>query len=153
MLPTLAILMFLAIPYTQAVCTAEPPTTTTRPPPTVTTTMTRVCEWKYFNPTCAGGTIQIVSIFYGRNSITPSGSPQCGLADCAGTPSGALCSSNPVGVLNSSTCSLATIKPDLANACNGQATCNFQVTNGNMGGDPCGGIYKFAEITWTCTQP
>ena len=35
--------------------------------------------------------------------------------------------------------------------CDGKASCNVTVNNGIVG-DPCGGVPKYLEVTYSCTQ-
>jgi len=34
--------------------------------------------------------------------------------------------------------------------CSEKTNCNLEVTNQQMGGDPCGGIYKYLEVQYHC---
>ena len=78
-------------------------------------------------------TISVLDAFYGRDDMTTCpgrfgvGSPQ--LADDT-------CTSDATALYGA--------------MCDGDPTCMVAVTNGNLGGDPCGGTYKFARVTYTC---
>ena len=43
-----------------------------------------------------------------------------------------------------------TIRSIVESACLGQASCSVAVNNPAMGGDPCGGTYKYLTMAWTC---
>ena len=34
--------------------------------------------------------------------------------------------------------------------CNSKQTCSFWVSNDEFGGDPCPGVFKYLEVTYTC---
>ena len=35
--------------------------------------------------------------------------------------------------------------------CNGRRSCTIHANNGVFG-DPCGGTYKYLEVSWTCVK-
>jgi len=108
---------------------------------TVAETQTQtVCERQdSISMSCPSGTtITVTHSFYGRADKTtctthPNGG-QWGQAQLRKTN----CVSSKAGGI-------------IENACNGQAACEIEVTNDAMGNqDPCGGIYKYADVAWQC---
>ncbi|XP_037627286.1 rhamnose-binding lectin-like [Sebastes umbrosus] len=93
------------------------------------------CEGSVANLQCAEG--QIISVYgahYGRTDQTTCTyklpSSQIQKINCARSVTG------PV-----------------SKSCNGKNSCAIEVGNSKLGGDPCGGIYKYLEVAYICEYP
>ncbi|MEW5312160.1 MAG: hypothetical protein WDW38_003807 [Sanguina aurantia] len=90
------------------------------------------CENDTVNLSCATGTLTIVTATYGRTDTTT----------CS--------ANNPPQTLATTSCNAdVSMQPQVA-ACNGQAACSFP---SSFNFDPCGGIYKYTTVQWTCGFP
>lgn len=93
-----------------------------------------VCEDDTASLTCPGGTISNLCVFYGRDDT----------GVCPGTLSNMDCGVTKITNIES-----------IENRCNGQPDCAFTVSTANFGfqqPDSCIGVYKFARITFFCTN-
>ncbi len=97
-----------------------------------TTATAIACEGNQFAASCPGGqTItQITSVLYGRSDTSTCVHSAMSNTGCAASSS--------------------TILSIVQNACLNKASCAFTVTNDSMGGDPCGGTYKYLKVTYVC---
>ncbi|MEW5296813.1 MAG: hypothetical protein WDW36_000065 [Sanguina aurantia] len=90
------------------------------------------CENDMVNLSCAAGTLAIVSATYGRTDTTTCSAGQ------------------PPQTLATTSCNAdVSMQPQVA-ACNGQAACTFP---SSFDFDPCGGIFKYTTVQWTCGFP
>jgi hypothetical protein len=93
------------------------------------------CESSTLALSCASGTIaSIATAFYGRDDTTT-----CPMAGNWGVSQYTGCAANA-----------ATVRSVVEGRCLGQASCTVPATNGDMGGDPCGGTYKYLRVSYTC---
>ncbi|KAG1679677.1 hypothetical protein FOA52_006196 [Chlamydomonas sp. UWO 241] len=93
------------------------------------------CEGSTLSLSCASGTIaSINAAFYGRDDTTT-----CQLAGNWGAL-------QYTGCVAIST----TIRSVVEGRCLGQASCTVPATNGDMGGDPCGGTAKYLRVAYSC---
>eukprot|EP00955_Chlamydomonas_euryale_P091923 364662-Chlamydomonas_euryale.AAC.5 len=106
------------------------------PPPAGTVQSTQVeCEGGQMSIACAGGAVSSIdAAFYGRSDTSTCPHPVWGAMQFTG------CAANAAG-----------IKSIVEARCLGQGACTVPVNNYDMGGDPCGGTYKWLSVTFTCT--
>ena len=96
----------------------------------------RVCEGSTATFSCyPGATLQVGHCWYGSPS-NERGSDFCP------HPANGICS--PVH---------GNCGNYIRGQCSGKNSCSVQITNGNMGGDPCRGVYKLAGLTMRCFGP
>ena len=61
-----------------------------------------------------------------------------------------ICSDNDLNK-NTQTCSSFSVSLDtVQETCDGLQSCEVPATSSYFGGDPCGGIHKYLEVTYTC---
>jgi hypothetical protein len=91
-----------------------------------------VCEGTQFSACCPAGQniTQIVNASYGRSDTAT-----CMHADMYDTS----CAAN--GILSI-----------VQGACLHKSSCTIDINNPNMGGDPCGGTYKYLKVTYVCAH-
>jgi hypothetical protein len=89
-----------------------------------------ICEGSTGSVVCPPGTtIELLEVNYGRTS-----SAVCHHRHMSNTN----CISGPAA------------RNKVFSLCGGKHSCRLPVTNGNMGGDPCGGTYKYLRIGYRC---
>ncbi|KAL5007731.1 hypothetical protein ScPMuIL_016537 [Solemya velum] len=87
------------------------------------------CFGETATPSCSAGfTMDFAYVNYGRTD--GSTCPHVAMSDQD-------CTSTPV-IINDN--------------CQGQETCSVAVTTSNMGGDPCGGTFKYLHLKWLCVS-
>lgn len=97
-----------------------------------------ICENASGTLSCASGAISVASSRYGRWVTDTSVCPYSNLADNYH----ASCPATDIE---------AAILAYAKSVCDGKSVCTLTPTNG-IAGDPCEGIYKYLETTFTCTS-
>ncbi|XP_051947232.1 L-rhamnose-binding lectin CSL2-like [Xyrauchen texanus] len=91
------------------------------------------CEGETASPTCAQGTIKVLAANFGRTNTTA-------------------CSTGwSVTQLSNIQCT-KDISVSLASQCDGNQNCSI-IVNTAVFGDPCPGIYKYMNVSYTCVLP
>ncbi|XP_065141230.1 L-rhamnose-binding lectin CSL3-like [Paramisgurnus dabryanus] len=92
------------------------------------------CEGETAKPTCAQGTIKVLSANYGRTDSTT-------------------CSSGrPAGQISNVQCTQNTTLSLLTTQCDGKQNC-FIVVGNTVFTDPCFGTYKYLNVSYECILP
>ncbi|KAI7794324.1 putative L-rhamnose-binding lectin CSL2, partial [Triplophysa rosa] len=91
------------------------------------------CEGETAKPTCAKGTIKVLSANYGRTDKT------------------ACSTGRPANQLSNVQCRQSTSLSVVAKQCDGKQDCSIPATN-KVFSDPCVGTYKYLNVSYTCSQ-
>nr|XP_055043507.1 uncharacterized protein LOC129430375 [Misgurnus anguillicaudatus] len=92
------------------------------------------CEGETAKPTCAQGTIKVLSANYGR------------------TDSKTCSSGRPAGQISNAKCTQNTTLSVLTTQCDGKQNC-FIVVGNTAFTDPCPGTYKYLNVSYECILP
>ncbi|XP_062389565.1 latrophilin-like protein 1 isoform X2 [Sardina pilchardus] len=93
-----------------------------------------ICEGSTKQLDCGADVIQIYAANYGRTN------------NCS-------CSDGVPAHLKNTDCLKSTTLDTVKQKCEGEQTCSLTASNGDFGGDPCGGTFKYLNISYCCLPP
>lgn len=100
-----------------------------------------VCESETLRLDCGSGRISIINAFYGRTDRDTC-------ADYCATLHGQ--SNCQQYHLDNYHCFSCNARDVIVGACDGSSMCSVNISNDDLNGDPCGGIYKYAVVYFNC---